>query len=199
MTPPGSLIIMSGPSGSGKSTLIRRVLAEQRLPLRLAVSATTRPRRPGEADGRDYFFWTDEEYRRHLAAGGFLEHAQVHGRYWYGTPRSEVDSYLKLGIGVILDIDVQGAAQVRPLYPEHLSIFVKLSDWGMYENRIRKRGTETEEDIARRLATARAELAQIHEYQHVIINDDLEVAAVEFYNVVARYMERQKAASGQTG
>src|SRR5262245_33069123 len=184
---PGPLVIVSGPSGSGKSTLIRRVLAEETRPLRLAVSATTQPSRPGERDGVDYHFWTPEQFQEQLNRGAFLEHAQVHGKYLYGTPRSEVDGYRERGVGVILDIDVQGAAQVRPLYPDHLSIFVALSDWETYERRLEKRGSETKESIARRLETARRELEQKTLYQHVIYNDDLETAVARFREVLAAY------------
>jgi guanylate kinase len=176
----GPLIIVSGPAGAGKSTLIHRVIAANRFPLRLAVSATTRPPREGEEDGKDYFFWRQERFEAGLKSGAFLEYAVVHGQHYYGTPRSEVDGYREKGIGVILDIDVQGARQVRKLYPEHLSIFIKLSSWEMYEERLRKRGSETEQSIARRLETARKEVACIGEYQHVICNDDLEAATQQF-------------------
>jgi guanylate kinase len=184
---PGPLIIVSGPAGSGKSTLIRRVLPEETRPLRLAVSATTRPPRPGEREGVDYYFWTEQRFREELARGAFLEHALVHGRYLYGTPRSEVDGYRERGVGVILDIEVQGAAQVRRLYPDHLSIFVELPRWELYEERMRQRGSETPESIARRLETARQELSQKNLYHHVIVNDDLEAAVARFRELLAAY------------
>jgi guanylate kinase len=183
---PGPLIIVSGPSGSGKSTLIRSVLACAAAPLRLAVSATTRPRREGEEDGRDYHFWTVERFEKELAAGAFLEHARVHGTNYYGTPRVEVDGYREQGWGVILDIDVQGAAQVRRLYPDHLSVFIALSRPEMYEERLRHRGSETPATIARRLQTSREELARQGEYQHVVCNDDLAAATREFLDLVGR-------------
>src|SRR5262245_39798963 len=106
----GPLVILSGPSGSGKSTVIRRLLADPPGPLRLSVSATTRRPRPGERDGVDYHFWTRERFEQELAAGAFLEHAIVHGEHRYGTLRAEVEPFLRDGTGVILDIDVQGAA-----------------------------------------------------------------------------------------
>src|SRR5215510_9512995 len=115
----GPLIILSGPSGVGKSTVVGRLLAGGDPPLRLSVSATTRPRRPGEVDGVHYHFWTRERFAKELAAGAFLEHAEVHDQL-YGTPRAEVDPYRERGMGVILDIDVQGAASIRRLYPDHL-------------------------------------------------------------------------------
>src|SRR5437773_11766136 len=103
--PRGPLITLSGPSGSGKTTVIQRLLADPPGPLRLSVSATTRPPRPGERDGVDYHFWTREQFERKLAAGEFLEHAVVHGHDYYGTLRAEVEPYLQRGQGVILDID----------------------------------------------------------------------------------------------
>jgi guanylate kinase len=182
------LIIVSGPAGSGKSTLIQRVLKEAKYPLRLAVSATTRQSRRGERDGVDYHFWSPDRFEKELAAGAFLEHAVVHGQNYYGTPRSEVDGWRDKGYGVILDIDVQGAAQVKAVYPEAKSVFIKLPHFQMYEQRIRQRGTETEESIARRLATARRELARIGEYDYVVVNDDLETATREFLGLIERLM-----------
>jgi guanylate kinase len=180
---PGPLIILSGPSGSGKSTLIREVLRTSGLPLRLSVSATTRGRRNQEQDGVDYYFWTAERFRRELAAGAFLEHAEVHGNL-YGTLRSEVDDYRARGVGVLLDIDVQGAAQVRPHYPDHLSVFVCTSSEELLAQRLRQRGTEDEAALARRLAAAQRELARAQEYQHVVINDELAPAAAQLTELI---------------
>lgn len=182
----GPLIIVSGPSGSGKSTLIRRILQEGRLPLRLAVSATTRSPRPGEVNGVDYTFWTKERFEQELARGAFLEHATVHGNY-YGTPRTEVDAYRETGTGVLLDIDVQGAEQVRRFYPDHVSIFVKLPRWEMYEERIRRRGSETDATVARRLETAKRELGLMDQYHHIIVNDeDLDKATAAFRELITQ-------------
>ncbi|MFQ3651845.1 MAG: guanylate kinase [Gemmataceae bacterium] len=181
----GPLIIVSGPSGSGKSTLIRQILAEGAFPLRLAVSATTRTPRPGEQHGVDYYFWTREQFETQLAAGAFLEHATVHGQL-YGTPRSEVDGYREKCQGVLLDIDVQGADQVRSMYPEAVTVFVSLSRWEMYEQRLRQRHTESEESLARRLQTAQRELARQGDYQHHILNDQLDEATRAFREVIAR-------------
>jgi len=185
--PLAPLIIVSGPSGSGKSTLIRLALPRASIPLRLAVSATTRSPRPGEIDGVDYHFWPSELFQARIAAGAFLEHAQVHGKHHYGTPRDEINGYRERGIGVILDIDVQGAAQVRPLFPDHLSVFVRLSSLETYEERLRQRGSETPESIARRMETARRELARMDEYQYVIVNDVLQDAVVRFLELIERH------------
>jgi guanylate kinase len=188
----GPLIIVAGPSGSGKSTLIRRVLEAGRYPLHLSVSATTRAQRPGERDGMDYHFWTVEQFQEGLRTGRFLEHAVVHGQNYYGTLRDEVDAWRARGYGVILDIDVQGAEQVRRLYPDHVSVFIKLSSWPLYEQRLRQRGSETNASIARRLETARRELERVGEFQHVIINDDLELAGGELLDLIGRFFATPK-------
>ncbi len=189
------LIILAGPSGSGKSTLITRLLKESGLPLRLSVSATTRAPRPYERNGVHYWFWTREQFQEQLRAGAFLEWAEVNGE-WYGTLRSEVDEYQARGIGVLLEIDVQGAAQVRSRYPDCVSIFIRTSSWEVYEQRLRKRGTETEEQIARRLATAKRELEQINEFDHVVINDDLESAVARVRDLIAQAFAKGSSDAG---
>src|SRR5262245_30571835 len=136
----GPLIILSGPSGSGKSTIIARLLAAGDLRLRLSVSATTRPPRPGEKDGQPYYFWRPEQFEKELAAGGFLEWAKVVGNY-YGTLLREVTPYREQGIGVLLDIDVQGWEQVRKSCPEAVSIFLKPPSQEVLEQRLRARST----------------------------------------------------------
>jgi guanylate kinase len=192
--PQGPLIILSGPSGSGKSTVIGRVLKESGRPLRLSVSATTRPPRPGEEDGVHYHFWTREHFREGVEAGAFVEWAEVHGNC-YGTPRREVDDYRARGFGVILDIDVQGAAQVRRRYPEAVSLFLRTSRWEEYERRLRRRHTEDNAAIARRLATARRELERVGEFDHVVVNDDLDTAVARVCDLIARAFERGQSCS----
>jgi guanylate kinase len=182
--PLAPLIIVSGPSASGKSTVIRGLLAEGGLPLRLSVSATTRAPRPGERDGVEYHFWTRERFQERVRADAFLEWAEVHGQL-YGTLRDEVDPYRARGTGVILDIDVQGAEQVRRQYPDSCSVFLRAPSWQAYEARLRLRGTEDEASISRRLATARRELERVDEYDYAIINDDLACAIAELRQVAA--------------
>ena len=182
--PRGPLIILSGPAGCGKSTVTARLLACGDLPLRQSVSATTRPPRPAERDGVHYRFWTRERFEAERDAGGFLEWALVFGNY-YGTPRSEVEPYREQGDGVILVIDVQGAAQVRAKCPDAVSVFLRTSDLSEYERRLRARGGSDEATIRRRLENARAELARAGEYQYVVLNDDLDTA-VEQLRAIAR-------------
>jgi guanylate kinase len=184
----GPLIILSGPSGSGKSTVIRRLLDTGDLPLHLSVSATTRPPRPHEREGKDYFFWTRERFQEEVRAGAFLEHAEVHGN-GYGTLRAQVEPYRERGNGVILDIDVQGATQVRRLCPDSVLVFLRASSWEVYEQRLRARGTEDETTIQRRLAAARLELAHVGEYDLQIVNDDLDSAVERLHEVVRRQFE----------
>ncbi len=185
------LIILSGPSGSGKSTIIAELLKGGSLLLRLSVSATTRPPRPYEQNGVHYYFWTREQFEKKRREGAFLEWATVHGQ-WYGTLRSEVEDYRAQGIGVLLDIDVQGAAQVRGQYPDCLSLFIRTSSWEEYERRLRKRG-EGAESIARRMTTARSELERIGEFDRVVINDDLDRAVAEVRNWIEQAFQKGSA------
>jgi len=182
----GPLIILSGPSGAGKSTVISRLLHGSGLALRQSVSVTTRPPRDGEQDGVAYHFWTRERFLEQVAAGGFLEWAEVHGQH-YGTPRSEVDDYRSRGIGVILVIDVQGAAQVRPLYPDAIDVFLEPPSPAELERRLRGRGTEDEATIQRRLANARRELARAGEYKHRLVCDDLEATVARLREIIAKH------------
>jgi guanylate kinase len=171
----GPLLIISGPSGSGKSTVISRLLAPGDLRLRLSVSATTRKPRAGEREGADYHFWAREQFAAAVEAGGFLEWAEVFGNC-YGTLRDEVTPFREQGWGVLLDIDVQGAAQVRAKCPDAVSVFLRAASLETYEARLRKRGTETEEAIQRRLAGARRELEDAPKYDFQVINEDLDAA-----------------------
>jgi len=182
-TPRGALFIVSGPSGSGKSTVISRLLQNPSLRVHLSVSVTTRAPRPGERDGVHYYFWPRERFEKEQAAGRFLEWAEVHGHF-YGTLKEEVEPYRAQGIGVILDIDVQGRRQVCRQVPETVSIFLRTSLPGIYEERLRKRGTETEESIQRRLQTAQGELAEADSYDFQVCNDDLERAVAELGAIV---------------
>jgi guanylate kinase len=183
----GKLVVISGPSGAGKTTLLARLLA--RLPqLKPSVSATTRPPRPGERDGVDYHFLTPQEFERRRAAGEFLECFEVFGRgYWYGTLRSEVSPSLAAGKSVVVEIDVQGTMAVLASHPEALTIFVRPGDAAELERRLRGRGTDSEEAIARRLEVARRELERAGEYQYQVVNDDVDRAVQEIYEILSSH------------
>jgi guanylate kinase len=182
------VIIVSGPSGVGKSTVIRRVLAECGVPLRLSVSATTRPARPHERDGVDYYFWTRDHFDREVEAGQFLEWAEVVGNR-YGTPLGEIEKARQQGCGVVLDIDVQGAEQIRAKVPGCVSIFLYAPSMEEYERRLRLRRTESEEAIARRLANARRELEHRHEYTYQVENDDLDAAVRQVCDLIRHHFD----------
>jgi guanylate kinase len=189
----GPLFIVSGPSGSGKSTVIGRLLEVCDRPLRMSVSATTRPPRPAERDDVAYHFWDRGHFEREVAAGAFLEWAEVHGNY-YGTLRAEVEPYRERGIGVILDIDVQGFDQVRPRVPDHVSVFIAPSTFEELERRLRSRRTEDETAIQTRLNNARRELARQGDYQYQVTNDDLDTAVADLLTIVRRHFgERSDA------
>ena len=183
--PVAPLFVLSGPSGAGKSTVVDAVLAGCRYPLRRVVTATTRAPRPGEVDGRDYHFWTDDRFRDALAAGEMLEHAVVFGTDHYGTPRSEVDPYRAAGTGVLLVIDVQGAAQVRARYPnDHRSVFLAVPSLDELERRLRGRGTEDEARIARRLKAAEDETNRAGEFDATVVNDTVPNAVTELLDII---------------
>ena len=184
-TAQGKLIIVSGPSGSGKTTLLGRLLAEPPGPIKPAVSATTRPPRPGEQDGVDYYFLTPEEFERRRERGEFIECYEVFGRgYWYGTLYTEVAPSLAAGNWVILEIDVHGMLAVVQQFPAALTIFIRLSSLEELERRLRLRGTETEAAIQRRLEESRRELALADRYQHQVYNDDLDEAFRELCRIL---------------
>lgn len=182
--PRAPLIVVSGPSGVGKTTVVDRLLAGSNLSLRRAVTATTREQRPGEKDGTDYYFWGVGEFRKADEDGRMLESALVFGRDYYGTPRSEVDPYRAQGKGVILVIDVQGAARVRELCPDCLSVFIAPPSFEELEARLRGRRDMSEERIQRRLDTAREELTRVGEFHHRIVNRDLTEAVTALEHVI---------------
>ena len=184
----GLAIILSGPSGVGKSTIVHQA-GTQLANWCFSVSCTTRAPRPGEVDGKDYHFYTKERFEQEIAASSFLEWAEVHGNY-YGTLRQPVQETIQSGGLMILDIDVQGARQIRTsiagsaIEPSFVTVFVAPPSMTELERRLRGRGTETEESIQKRLKNARTELAAIDEYQFCVVNDKLEQAASDFLAIV---------------
>ena len=178
------LIIISGPSGSGKTTVVSELLRTTHLPIRRAITATTREPRVGEVGERDYHFWMRDRFEREIAAGGLIEYALVHARDYYGTPRSEVDLYLAQGTGVLLVIDVQGAEQVRRLHPEAFSIFLRVPS-DSYADRLRERGDD-EAAITRRMTSATRELERCGEYNYQLVNDRLPETVARLEDIIAR-------------
>lgn len=178
----GLLIILSGPSGVGKGTVCRSLQA--RMPgLRLSVSATTRPPRPGEIEGRDYYFISDAHFQRLLAEGAFLEWALVHGRH-YGTLQDKVTEVLASGGDLLLEIDIQGAEQVRRHLPEAVTIFMAPPSMAALEQRIIGRGTEDAQKIRQRLETARREMKAYRNYEYLVVNDEVEATAALLASII---------------
>ena len=177
--------MISGPSGAGKGTLVSRI-REQHPALGLTVSATTREPRPGEVDGESYYFLSDDEFARRVDADEFVEWAEVHG-HRYGTLVSEVTSNLDAGRSLILEIDVQGAFQVKKRFPDAILIFIMPPSLEILAERLSARGTETEESLSLRLANAKAEIELAPRYDDVVVNDDLDDATAELLQVIQQH------------
>jgi guanylate kinase len=176
------LLIVSGPSGSGKSTLVQKILE---LPGTMpSVSCTTRPRRATEASGKCYDFVTDAEFEAMVQRGEFLEYARVFGKHSYGTPKKWLEESRKKGLDLVLEIDVQGAAQVKQKLPESVAIFILPPSRGELERRLRSRGQDSGEEIKRRLARACDEIAEFGKYDYCVVNDDVERAGRESQAIV---------------
>ena len=188
MSERGLLIVLSAPSGCGKSTIVQGLL-ERREGLRFSVAATTRAPREGEVDGRDYFFISHEKFAEMVENGEFLEHARyVENRY--GTPRAPVERELAAGNDVLLDIEVQGALQVREQCPDALMVFLLPPSFEALEKRLILRGKDSPEVIKRRLEVARRECLEAEKYDYRIVNDEIERAVSEFDGVIEK--ERRK-------
>ncbi|QDU39022.1 Guanylate kinase [Maioricimonas rarisocia] len=180
------VVVLSGPSGSGKTTIIKRLLGTTPVPLMMSISATTRPPRQNEVDGQHYHFLSPEDFERYRQNDEFLECAEVHKTgYWYGTLRSELDRIRSAGAWALVEVDVEGALNIMKQYPEALTIFLQTPSVDEYENRLRARGTESEELIQRRLQTARRELEFADCYRFRVVNDDLDRAVQEICEILA--------------
>ncbi|MEN9989484.1 MAG: hypothetical protein RL508_463 [Actinomycetota bacterium] len=179
------LTVISGPTAVGKGTVIRHIL-EHHPEIKLSVSATTRSPRPGEVDGVAYHFLSLEEFDAKIAAGQMLEYAVVHGTNKYGTLRQPVEEALAAGQQMILEIDIQGARQVKQAMPEANLVFIAPPSWEELVSRLTGRGTESAEEQARRLETARAELAAQSEFDHVVVNDEVADCALRIVDLMQK-------------
>ena len=181
----GLLVVLAGPSGSGKTTLLRALLGRLELAVE-SVSATTRPPRRGETDGVDYFFMAREKFMEDVRRGLFAEHAEVFGRNLYGTPKRFLDENLAAGRDVLMDVDVQGMSQLRHSYPDGAFIAVLPPSEKVLAERLAARGTDGKEEIARRLAESRGEVARLREEcGYVVVNDRIEGAVEDLVAIVA--------------
>lgn len=183
MSKQGLLVIFSGPSGSGKGTVLQRLLTGRK-DIAVSISATTRQPRPGEQDGVHYFFRTREEFEEMIRQDQLLEYAEYSGNY-YGTPVSFIQSQREQGRHVLLEIEVQGALQVMQRCPDAVSVFLAPPSLEVLEERLRGRGTESEEAIRRRLTAARQELASMDRYQYIVVNREVEQAAADVNHILS--------------
>lgn len=184
----GMLLVISGPSGAGKGTLYGKLLRDDPT-MTFSVSYATRSPRPGEVDGRDYYFVDEEKFQRMVAEDGFLEYAAVHGHH-YGTPRQPVMEALANGQNVMLDIDPQGALQVMERMPGCVSVFILPPSFAELRRRLEGRHTEQREEIERRLHNARGEVAHMNRYQYLLINDDVDAAYETLKDIVSAEKQR---------
>ena len=187
------LFVVTGPSGAGKGTLIRR-LVERRPDLAVAVSATTRPRRPGEEDGRDYHFLSEAEFQHRVDTGDFLEHVDYVSGHRYGTLRAEVERIFGSGRSCVLELETQGAKEVQATASDAVTVFVRPPSFAELERRLRERATESAGEIGERLALTRHQAGEAGDFDHVVTNDDVERAVGEIEAIVDRALSRRSAA-----
>ena len=179
----GLLLVISGPAGVGKGT-INQSLISRNSDIRMSVSATTRPPRPGEIDGVHYFFKSEEEFQKMIESGAFLEYMRVFNTHYYGTPKSFVEQELSEGRSVILEIDVQGAMRVKAAYPDAVLIFIAPPSMSELKSRLIHRGTESSEAIERRFETAFQEMEFVDRYDYVVVNDILDLAIARTEDII---------------
>jgi guanylate kinase len=184
-TKPGQIVIISSPSGGGKTSICRRLLspARKRQGWRFSVSYTTREKRRGEKDGLAYYFVSEQKFDRLAQSGFFAEHCHVH-LYRYGTPRRPLEQIIKQGGMMVLDVDVQGALKLRKVYPQAITIFVLPPSVAALRGRLKRRGTESKEQLKVRFQNARREMKLFRKFEYVVINDDLNIAVREVLSVI---------------
>jgi guanylate kinase len=182
MTGKGLLIVVSGPSGAGKGTICKELVSKNK-DILVSVSATTRPPREGEVDGVNYFFITRQRFEEMIENNGFIEYAKVYDNY-YGTPRAYVEENLSNGRDVLLEIDIQGALQVKEKYPDGVFVFILPPSMEELKNRITRRGTESEKEILRRFEAAYKEINYVSRYNYFIINDKVDDAAQKLRSII---------------
>ena len=190
MNKKGFLLIVSGPAGAGKGTICNKILEMYPKEYALSISATSRPPRGSEVDGKEYFFKTREEFEEMIRQDTLLEHAQYQGNY-YGTPRKWVEDKLEEGVNVILEIDIQGGFQVSGKFPDILLIFIMPPSMEELYRRLKGRGTETEEQIQGRIARAEEEIQLSDRYDYVIVNEDVEKSAEMLHNIILAEKENR--------
>ena len=187
----GTLFVLSGPSGVGKGTVLDALMKDFS-GVEYSVSATTRERRPGEVDGDDYFFISEERFKELEKNNKFIESAKVHNNY-YGTPKKYVDRILAEGRDIILEIDIQGAKQVKKKYPNAVFIFLKPPSIEELKNRLQKRGTENKKNKEVRLENAKTEINKISEYDYTILNDEVENAVSELKRIILKEQNKKRS------
>lgn len=188
----GKLIVFSAPSGSGKTTIVRHLLKQKELNLEFSISATSRDRRGEEVDGKDYYFLSFDEFKKKIKNNEFLEWEEVYRDNFYGTLKTEVERIWARGKHVIFDIDVSGGLRIKRKFPkETLAIFVKPPSIDELKIRLKKRQTETNDKINMRIAKASAELATAPLFDHIVVNDDLDKALNESYNLVSEFIKQK--------
>ena len=185
----GLLFVVSGPSGAGKGTICNRVI--EKTGMKQSVSVTTRQPRQGEVEGVNYFFRTEEQYQQMIAAGEFLETAEVHKNF-YGTPKAPVFENLENGYDMLFEIDYHGARSIKSKYPDAIAIFIMTPDFKILEERLRNRGTETEASLSTRLGAAKRELGKYELFDYIVFNDDLDKATQEVLDIVTAEKRKVK-------
>lgn len=187
----GKVIIVSAPSGAGKTSIVRHLL-EQVPSLKFSISATTRPKRDYEIDGKDYYFLTPEQFKERLANDEFLEWQEVYADQFYGSLKSEVERIWSNGQAVIFDVDVLGGLNIKKFYgDEALSVFIEPPTMEELENRLKNRGTETDASLKKRLAKAEYELSFARQFDKIVLNDDLKTAQQEMIDLVQDFLEEK--------